>query len=196
MARFGRVALLGCTRNKEFTIDYYRKVHGPGITLIGAQTNARPEHESHGGWWTQRDDIETIIKLTSAGRIKLAEMVEAQDGCGNDVYDSSRLPQAPLQYAMKSERAGYISRIDAEGVGLVSMHLGGGRITKDSGIDLSVGVLLNKKLGDYVEAGETLAIIHAASEESAKQQEESLRACFNLSDSPVQRPAFIKAVLR
>ena len=76
MARFGRVALLGCTRNKEFTIDYYRKVHGPGITLIGAHTNARPEHESHGGWWTQRDDIDTIIKLTSAGRIKLSEMVE------------------------------------------------------------------------------------------------------------------------
>ena len=80
MARFGRVALLGCTRNKEFTIDYYRKVHGPGITLIGAHTNARPEHESHGGWWTQRDDIETIIKLTSAGRIKLSEMVEETHG--------------------------------------------------------------------------------------------------------------------
>ena len=49
MARFGRVALLGCTRNKEFTIDYYRKVHGPGITLIGAHTNARPSCESSNG---------------------------------------------------------------------------------------------------------------------------------------------------
>ncbi|MBQ2960207.1 MAG: pyrimidine-nucleoside phosphorylase [Oscillospiraceae bacterium] len=154
---------------------------------------------TEGGLAESLEDAEKMLTeavRSGAALKKLAEMVEAQDGCGNDVYDTSRLPQAPVQYAMKSERAGYISRIDAEGVGLVSMHLGGGRITKDSGIDLSVGVLLNKKLGDYVEAGETLAIIHAASEESAKQQEESLRACFNLSDSPVQRPAFIKAVLR
>lgn len=76
MARFGRVALLGCTRNKEFTIDYYRKVHGPGITLVGAHTNARPALESSGGWWTQRDDVYTVMKLTETGRIKLSDMID------------------------------------------------------------------------------------------------------------------------
>lgn len=76
MARFGRVALLGCTRNKEFTIDYYRKVHGPGITLIGAHTQARPEVESHGGWWTQTDDIQTVLKLTQMGRIHLSDLID------------------------------------------------------------------------------------------------------------------------
>lgn len=76
MARFGRVALLGCTRNKEFTIDYYRKVHGPGITLVGAHTQARPQYESSDGWWTQRDDIKTTLKLTEMGRIKLSDMID------------------------------------------------------------------------------------------------------------------------
>ena len=76
MARFGRVALLGCTRNKDFTIDYYRKVHGRGITLVGAHTQARPQYESSGGWWTQRDDIATILKLTEMGRIKLSDLVD------------------------------------------------------------------------------------------------------------------------
>lgn len=76
MAKFGRVALLGCTRNKDFTIDYYHKVHGPGITLIGAHTRARPNCESHGGWWTQRDDIFAIRKLTEMGRIKLSDMID------------------------------------------------------------------------------------------------------------------------
>jgi threonine dehydrogenase-like Zn-dependent dehydrogenase len=76
MARFGRVALLGCTRNKDFTIDYYHKVHGPGITLIGAHTVARPNYESHGGWWTQRDDIFAIKKLTEMGRIKLSNIID------------------------------------------------------------------------------------------------------------------------
>ncbi|MBQ9761382.1 MAG: zinc-binding alcohol dehydrogenase [Clostridia bacterium] len=76
MKRFGRVALLGCTRNSEFTIDYYRKVHGPGITLVGAHTSARPELESSNGWWTERDDAISIIRLLKGGRIDLARLVE------------------------------------------------------------------------------------------------------------------------
>lgn len=76
MAPFGRVALLGCTRDKEFTIDYYRKVHGPGITLIGAHTNARPKEESHGGWWTQADDMQALIRLHALDRLHLGGLVE------------------------------------------------------------------------------------------------------------------------
>lgn len=76
MARFGRVALLGCTRDKEFTIDYYRKVHGPGITLVGAHTNARPAMESHGGWWTNGDDMQALIKLHEMQRFSLTDMVD------------------------------------------------------------------------------------------------------------------------
>lgn len=76
MASFGRVALLGCTRNKEFTIDYYKKVHGRGITLIGAHTLARPQQESHGGWWTQRDDIAAVMKLTEMGRLHLSDLID------------------------------------------------------------------------------------------------------------------------
>ena len=76
MARFGRVALLGCTRNKDFSIDYYRKVHFPGITLVGAHTNARPSLESHEGWWTQADDMKAVIKLTEMGRLHLTELIE------------------------------------------------------------------------------------------------------------------------
>ena len=76
MAKYGRVALLGCTRESDFTVDYYRKVHGPGITLVGAHTNARPLYESHGGWWTQADDIQALKKLTLAGRIGLAQLID------------------------------------------------------------------------------------------------------------------------
>ena len=76
MARFGRVALLGCTRSSDFTIDYYRKVHGPGITLIGAHTLARPDKESSAGWWTTRDDMAALLKLTSLGRLKMSDLVE------------------------------------------------------------------------------------------------------------------------
>lgn len=76
MALKGRVALLGCTRNSDFTIDYYRKVHGPGITLVGAHTNARPNFESSNGWWTQEDDMFALKKLTEMGRIKLSNIID------------------------------------------------------------------------------------------------------------------------
>ena len=76
MAKFGRIALLGCTRDKNFTIDYYRKVHGPGITLIGAHTLARPQEDSFGGWFTQRDDIKSIMKLCQFGRVDLKAIID------------------------------------------------------------------------------------------------------------------------
>ena len=57
-------------------MDFYRKVHGPGITLVGAHTVARPESESAPGMWTTRDDMLAIKKLYKLGRLKFADMVE------------------------------------------------------------------------------------------------------------------------
>ncbi len=76
MARFGRVALLGCTRSSDFSVDYYRKVHGPGITLVGAHTNARPAADSSDGWWTEKDDMKALCALTRLGRLDLAALLE------------------------------------------------------------------------------------------------------------------------
>ena len=76
MAKFGRVALLGCTRNSDFTVDYYKKIHAPGITVIGAHTIARPDIESHPGWFTHRDDIKAVLKLCAGGRICLENLIE------------------------------------------------------------------------------------------------------------------------
>ena len=76
MKKFGRIALLGCTRSSDFTIDYYRKVHGPGITLIGAHTMARPDANSSSGMWTESDDAKAILRLASMGRIDLDQFVE------------------------------------------------------------------------------------------------------------------------
>ncbi len=75
MAKFGRVALLGCTRNSDFTIDYYKKVHAPGISLIGAHTIARPDFESSPGLWTVQDDIKAVSSLHKYGRIEFSSLV-------------------------------------------------------------------------------------------------------------------------
>lgn len=75
MARFGRVALLGCTRDKDFTVDYYRKVHYPGITLVGAHTLARPDVESSPGMFTHADDLRAAMRLISGGRLDVSAML-------------------------------------------------------------------------------------------------------------------------
>ncbi len=76
MAKMGRVALLGCTRDSDFTIDYYRKVHGRGVSLIGAHTMARPSYESSEGLWTLRDDMEAMMRMISCDRLELRSMID------------------------------------------------------------------------------------------------------------------------
>jgi len=89
VAPFARVALLGCTRDSNFTINYYRKVHGRGVTLIGAHTLARPSDESAPGWWTTRDDALTTLRLLALGRLSF-------DGFVAEVH---KVAEAPDVYA-------------------------------------------------------------------------------------------------
>lgn len=76
MARFGRVALLGCTRNSDFSIDYYNKVHYPGITLVGAHTAARAALESSHGNYTHNDDVKAVLRLCAGKRLNLKDIVK------------------------------------------------------------------------------------------------------------------------
>ena len=148
--------------------------------------------------WSVEEAKMELLETIEDGRAlkKLAEMVAAQGGAAEAVYDTDLLPQAAVTLPVPAARSGYVARIHAERVGLISMHLGGGRATKESSIDLSVGVVLNKKVGDTVRAGESLATIHASSEEKAKEAAAMLQDCYVFSDEPVTRPAFIKQIVR
>ena len=142
-----------------------------------------------------RSKLERTIADGSALR-KLADMVEAQYGDPRAVYDLSLLPEAAVQREVPCESGGWVAHIEAEDVGLVSMRLGGGRAEKDSAIDLSVGVVLHKKVGDRVEPGESLGTIHASDEDKAAEAAALLRSCYTLSPAPVEKPPFIKGVVR
>lgn len=122
--------------------------------------------------------------------------VAAQGGDPAAVDDESLLPQAPITAEALSTSSGYVSRMNAHGVGLVSMRLGGGRAEKDDVIDLAVGVVLRKKVGDYVAAGESLGTIHARSEEAAARAAELLRGCYEFSQTRIKRAPFIKGTVR
>ena len=141
-----------------------------------------------------REKLADAITSGAALR-KLADMVTAQGGNAAAVYDPSLLPQAPVQRRVKAPRGGYIAAMEAKNIGLVSMHLGGGRATKEDVIDLGVGVVLSAKVGDFLHAGDELAVIHAASEKAAEEAERELLACYTFADEKPQRPPFIRGVV-
>ena len=76
------------------------------------------------------------------------------------------------------------------------MHLGGGRVTKESIIDLSVGVILDKKVADRVELGESLGVIHAQTIEKAQEAAQLLKNCYTIVDTPVEKSKFIKGIVK
>lgn len=124
------------------------------------------------------DDIDARKKMQSviddgSALDKFAEFVTAQGGDGSYVYDTAKFPKAALTEEVKTTKAGYVHRILAEDIGIACMTLGGGRETKESNIDLSVGIVLKKKNGDTVTEGDTLAVIlgnDAAKIENAKKK--------------------------
>ena len=71
----GRISLLGCTRVSDCAVDYYRQVHRPGVTLIGAHNFVRPKVESYPHHWTHQDDCKAILDLIAAGRVQVAPIV-------------------------------------------------------------------------------------------------------------------------
>ncbi len=126
---------------------------------------------------------------------KLAEFVAAQGGDSNVVYQPELLPKARIVLPVEADRSGYISHIVCDEVGICSLMLGGGRETKDSVIDLSVGIVLCRKVGDFVKAGEPLAFIYANDEKRAKEAGKRYFAACTISGTAPTKTRFIKDVI-
>ena len=108
------------------------------------------------------------------GLEKLKDFVKAQGGDISPIDDYSKFPQAKYVEKVTSPVDGYITKIHAEAFGLIAMELGAGRATKESEIDLAVGIVLNKKRGEKVNKGDVLAYIHSNSEEKIEKARKSI----------------------
>lgn len=127
---------------------------------------------------------------------KFAQFVEAQGGDAQYVFQPERFPQASYQVEVLAQESGYIAQLDALEIGKVAMILGAGRVTKDTAIDLTVGLVLHKKIGDRVEKGEVLATLHM-NEASNKEAEERVGKAFAITkDAPANIPPLIYEVIR
>lgn len=107
-----------------------------------------------------RELAEAALEQGSAFE-KFKELVEAQDGDVAAVEDVSRLPQAQIIGTVPAPESGYLAEIHAREVGLAVVALGGGRQKKGEPIDHAVGVVLERKVGEYVDEGAALFQVHA-----------------------------------
>ena len=148
------------TLRGEGPADFKEVVFALGSQMLMLAGRAADEKEA-------RALMEGVIQDGSA-LDKFAQFVRAQGGDAAPVYDTSLLPVAGKTLAVTAKESGYVHRILAEDIGIACMTLGGGRETKESAIDLSVGIILEKKNGNAVSAGEVLATIYG--NDDAKMQ--------------------------
>lgn len=121
---------------------------------------------------------------------KFKTFISAQGGDPSVINDPEKLPQAKYTFELESKESGYVSEIVADEVGTAAMLLGAGRATKESEIDLAVGVKLRKKVGDYVNQGESLVTIYSNTE-NVTVVKERLYENIMITKEVVEKPQLI-----
>lgn len=147
---------------------------------------------------TIEDAKQKLRKTISSGAAldKFAHFIEAQGGDKNQVYHPQLLPKASITYDCKSAVSGYVASIRTEEIGMISLVLGGGRETKESSIDLAVGLRLHKKIGDYVEAGETLVTLYANEKQRLKDAINRFDGIYTITNEPAEPPKLIRKIVK
>ena len=141
-----------------------------------------------------RNKLERAIEDKSALH-KLAEFVERQGGDKSQVYYPETLPCAQIIEKVYADHEGYVESIECDEVGMCSLVLGGGRETKESAIDLSVGIIIMKKRGDYVSKDTPIAEIHANDRTKLLLAKERLLKAYTIKSEIPQKVPFIKGVI-
>lgn len=171
------------TLRGEGPADFKEVVFALGSQMLMLAGRAADEREA-------RALMEGVIEDGSA-LDKFAQFVRAQGGDATPVYDTSLLPVAGKTLEVTAKESGYVHRILAEDIGIACMTLGGGRETKESAIDLSVGIILEKKNWDAVSDGEVLATIYGNDDAKMQAAYEKIAHAYEIAKEPA---AFVPVV--
>lgn len=142
-----------------------------------------------------REKLEFSLKDGSAFET-FKKFVVAQGGSEDEVIHPEKLPAAKYVEDVICMEDGYVSKIQTEEIGRISLLLGGGRETKESKIDLAVGLVLKKKYGDKVAYGESLAEIHANDLDKLTVAKERLLKAYTIVKEEVETKPVIKTVIK
>lgn len=133
--------------------------------------------------------------VAGRARDKFQRVIRQQGGDEVVVENPKRLPRAKCTEAIRSARSGYVSQIACEQIGKACAVLGGGREKQDDAIDPAVGIVLARKVGDAVRAGDTLCEVHYNSESRLREALSLIETSFVVSDEPPERQPLIRKVI-
>jgi pyrimidine-nucleoside phosphorylase len=137
-------------------------------------------------------------ELIASGKAleKFGEMIRLQGGDADVVDDAGRLPQSQHTMEVASPKAGHLTSMQCEQIGTACVILGGGRERKEDSVDPAVGIVLHKKVGDSVDAGEPIATIHYNSQARAEQAKRMIEASCEIRNQPptAKRPLIHKII--
>jgi pyrimidine-nucleoside phosphorylase len=158
------------------------------------------------GWMLHLGSVSSTVaegkqqsaKLISSGKAldKFRQMVELQGGDARVIDDAKRLPQAQHTMPVPSAKSGYLASVQCEQIGTACVILGGGRERKEDSVDPAVGVVLHKKVGDRVAAGEPLATIHYNADAQAARARQLIEASCKIADAApsMKRPLIHRVI--
>ncbi|QJA09165.1 pyrimidine-nucleoside phosphorylase [Romboutsia sp. CE17] len=146
---------------------------------------------------TFEEGVEKIKEAIASGSAleKLKVFIENQGGDSRVVDDYTLFPKASIVVPVKSPRSGYISKIEAEEVGVSAMILGAGRETKEDVLDLAAGIVLEKKVGEYVNEGEVLATMYLNKEDKLESAIERFVNAYTIVDKKVEPKKLVYGVV-
>jgi pyrimidine-nucleoside phosphorylase len=133
---------------------------------------------------------------SGAALSRLAEFLEGQGGDPQVINDYALFPQAACSAEVRAEAGGYVGAIQARSIGLASQHAGAGRATKEDSIDLSAGIVLNKKVGDSVQKGDLLATVFGNDQSRADQGAKEAAKAFLIQDARPEASDLVKKVIQ
>lgn len=148
--------------------------------------------------YTYEEAKAKVISAIESGlaRDKFTSWIIAQGGDPTLAANPAILPESGIKHPVLATKAGYITKMNAEQIGIASVVLGAGRETKDSVIDHSAGIVLTKKLGDRVKIGDTLCYLHTNDEGAIKKAEADFLEAITISYSPVDAGKLIYKIVR
>lgn len=134
--------------------------------------------------------LEEVISSKKAYN-KFIELVEYQYGNISEIENPDLFPKAKYVMEVKSKKEGFVKEINAEDIGKCALKLGAGRETLDSEIDFSAGIILNKKIDDFVEKGEILAYIHANDDNKGEEVKRDLLEIYIIGEKNLKEQKLI-----
>lgn len=137
-----------------------------------------------------------LISAIQSGKAleKMKSFITSQGGDATCIDDLEKLPQAKYKIELPAKASGWIEKMMADKIGLAAMQLGAGRETKESKIDLAVGIVLNKKVGDPIEQGESILTIYSNSE-NIEEVKNLLYHSIKISHSKISPPPLIHEII-